>query len=317
MRTPQEIRDTEFQKSVSGYKTTDVEMFLEEIAEQIEILLQKKAEIDRRLAEILNENRELKESQGSINNVLISAQKLADQIIGDANQKASDILAEASQKADQMIQTAQKQVEIEQQRAQQVRSNSDAEMEHILHTAVVKSESMIAAAHDSVARQQLLFDKLKIEIVNFKKEIISRYKEQLESLSMLPDEVPFDSGRAAEAIAFSWDQEPDFGAIRAAVSEESKEIVQAEKPVEVEVIDEPIPSVFEQVPVEEETIEPVAEESTVPAEGIFTDDEQETPIQENEHQSTFSEEPFFQSGRLSFGEEDESDKKRSIFKKRK
>ncbi len=313
MRTPQEIRDTEFQKSVSGYKTGDVEMFLDEIAEEMDVLLQKKAESERRLAEIMNENRELKDAQSSINNVLISAQKLADQIIADANQKAAEILAETNIKADQMLKLAQEQVEREQQRAQQVRANSDEEMERILHNAVVKSESMIAAAHDSVARQQLLFDKLKLEIVEFKKDIISKYKEQLESISTLPDEVPFDSARAADAIAFSWEQQPDFNAIKTAVVEEAQDEV-FEKPVEVEVIDEPIPTTMD-TEVSEQTVEAPDFEVEV-AEEIFSPEQDDAQPQVEENHNTFANEPFFQSGRLSFGEEEEPQKK-GFFKRQK
>ncbi len=311
MRTPQEIRDTEFQKSVSGYRTGDVEMFLGEVADEIESILQKKAETERRLAEIMNENRELKDAQSSINNVLISAQKLADQIIADANVKAAEILAETNSKADQMLKLAQEQVEREQQRAQQVRSNSDEEMERILHNAVVKSESMIAAAHDSVARQQLLFDKLKLEIVAFKKDIISKYKEQLESISTLPDEVPFDSARAADAMAFSWEQQPDLAAIKSAVVEETQEEV-FEKPVEVEVVDEPIPTLNDVAELEQTADVPTFEVNTAEVEEIFAPEQ--TDEQPEEGHNTLADEPFFQSGRLSFGEEEEP-RKKSFFKR--
>ncbi len=300
MRTPQEIRDTEFQKSVSGYKTGDVEMFLDEIAEEIDVLLQRKAEAERRLAEVMNENKELKEAQSSINNVLISAQKLADQIIADANQKSAEILAETAEKADQMLKLAQEQVEREQQRAQQVRNNSDEEMERILHNAVVKSESMIAAAHDSVARQQLLFDKLKLEIIAFKKDIISKYKEQLESISTLPDEVPFDSARAADAIAFSWEQQPDFDSIKAAVSEDAQEEI-TEKNIEVEIVDQPIPTVFEDSVCSDDSEEPISVSED--ADFVEEDETEEIP------QNNFADKPFFQSGHLSFGEEEEPTKK--------
>ena len=45
MKTPEQIRDMEFQKSpMGGYKQSDVELFLEEVASQIEILMKQKAE---------------------------------------------------------------------------------------------------------------------------------------------------------------------------------------------------------------------------------------------------------------------------------
>ena len=50
MKTPEQIRNMEFQKSpMGGYKQSDVELFLEEMASEIEILMRQKAEADRRL----------------------------------------------------------------------------------------------------------------------------------------------------------------------------------------------------------------------------------------------------------------------------
>ena len=41
------------------------------------------------------------------------------------------------------------------------KANADAEISKMLNDAAVKSEGIVTAAHDSVARQQALFDKLK------------------------------------------------------------------------------------------------------------------------------------------------------------
>ena len=54
MKTPEQIRDMEFQKAtMGGYKQSDVELFLEEVASQIEILLRQKQEAERKLQELL------------------------------------------------------------------------------------------------------------------------------------------------------------------------------------------------------------------------------------------------------------------------
>ncbi|MDD4698708.1 MAG: DivIVA domain-containing protein [Oscillospiraceae bacterium] len=211
MRTPDEIRNTEFQKSaVGGYKMSDVEIFMEEVASEVEILARQKIESDKRLAEIQKKLDECISSQSSIQNVLVSAQRLADQIVEEANQKANQILSAADETAAQVNVKSEMIIKETERKAIALKDATDSQAAKILGLAVGKSESMISAAHDSVARQQLLFDRLRVEIASFKRNIVSMYKSQLELITKLPDEVPFDATRAAEAIAFEYDKSPDF-----------------------------------------------------------------------------------------------------------
>ena len=48
MKTPEQIRDMEFQSSpMGGYKKNDVDLFLEEIAAEVESLMKQKLEVKR------------------------------------------------------------------------------------------------------------------------------------------------------------------------------------------------------------------------------------------------------------------------------
>jgi hypothetical protein len=69
---------------------------------------------------------------------------------------------------------------------------------------------MILAAKDSVTREQLLFDKLKSEVAEFKRQIKETYKEHLESLSKLPEEVALNPELAASTIEEIINNEPDL-----------------------------------------------------------------------------------------------------------
>ena len=72
MKTPEQIRDMEFQKSpMGGYKQSDVELFLEEVASQIEILMKQKNDAERKLQEMSKKTPEVALSASSIQNVLI------------------------------------------------------------------------------------------------------------------------------------------------------------------------------------------------------------------------------------------------------
>ena len=89
MKTPEQIRDMEFQSSpMGGYKKSDVDLFLEEMAAQVETLMKQKLEADRKLQELESKTSEESLSSAGIQNVLVSAQRVAEQLTDDAKQKA-------------------------------------------------------------------------------------------------------------------------------------------------------------------------------------------------------------------------------------
>jgi len=242
MRTPDEIRNVEFQKSaIGGYKMADVEMFLEEVASEVETLARQKIESDKKIIGLQNKMEECVATQSSIQNVLVSAQRLADQIVEEANQKAIQILADADETATNVNAKTELIIKETERKAIALKDTTDAQSAKILAKSVEKSETMISAAHDSVARQQLLFDRIHVEITSFKRNIVSMYKSQLELITKLPDQVPFDASRAAEAIAFEYDKSPDFSSF---VNEEEKkpEMVSSDD----EIINEIKPTVAEE-----------------------------------------------------------------------
>ena len=78
----------------------------------------------------------------------------------------------------------------------------------MVKTAQIKADSIKAASEDSVARQQLLYDKVKMEMSAFKAAVSAKYKEHLEMLKSLPDTAPMDPKHMAEVIAASVDKAP-------------------------------------------------------------------------------------------------------------
>lgn len=210
MYTVDEIREVTFKRAGRGYNADDVDVFVDQIAAEYELVL-------REVTALKAENEKLKEeikntsgSQSSLQNILVSAQRFADQIVEEAKQKAEEILTEAKKSA---LETSQ-QIEADKESCKanilQANESAQREIEKLLKDGVKRSEAMKTAAKDSVERQQLLFDKLKTEIVSFKSQIMDMYKEHLSLFSQIPDEVPFDASRAAAAVNAVIDAQPDF-----------------------------------------------------------------------------------------------------------
>lgn len=234
MYNANDIRNVRFSKQMNGYKQEDVDIFLDSVEQDYQQFDAKLAELNSQIMSLKKENDDLKISQSGLQNVLVSAQKLADQIVDDAKKKAEEIIVEAKVRAGEITSSVEEKAAADKFIAEQNKQRAAAEYAEIMKKTADKSQEMISAAHDSVARQQLLFDKLKLDIVNFKSQVMAIYKEHIDSLSKLPDEVPFDATRAAEAAAFAFDSKPDFTKKEEPKAEETEEPAIEETPVEAE-----------------------------------------------------------------------------------
>ncbi|MBE6886992.1 MAG: DivIVA domain-containing protein [Ruminococcaceae bacterium] len=198
-----EIRQITFEKVVRGYRPEDVESFMEKIADEFDTLLAEKQEIEGQLYILAERIEQYKSEEESIKATLISAQKLGESIIAESRQKAEAILKDAN----------------------------------------IRKNDILASAHEEFAMYEENLARIKKETSDFKINVLSMYKDHIESLSRVP-EIP---------------KEP------AAVVEEPEQVEEvAEEAVEtvVETVEEQ-PAVAEEVVAEEQTI---VFESEVPAE---------------------------------------------------
>ncbi len=255
MYTANDVRNVRFGKSVNGYNRDDVDAFLDNIEEDYKQYEAKVRELDARILGLSKEIEDLRISQHSIQSVLVSAQKLADQIVDEAKEKAEQIIVESKMRANDISKAVDEKAAEDMKAQEEKQKEAEADYVRTMQRTAEKSEAMISAAHDSVARQQLLFDKLKLDIVNFKSQVMAIYKEHIDSLSKLPDEVPFDAVRAAEASAFNFESIPDYSAAKVEKEEPAAEET-AEPVAETE---QPIEEITETAEASEKTVEEAAE----------------------------------------------------------
>lgn len=208
MLSASEIKNVKFAKSMSGYKQEEVDILLDKIEAdyaQFERIIN---EFQEKNDALVKEIESLKASQNSIQSVLLSAQQLADRIVSEAKEKSEEIIKNAETNIS-VITTREKELSATfELKAQERKSELEKELGDMVSKAKLKAESITAAAEDSVARQQILFDKLKIEIAAFKSNITAKYKEHLEILSSIPDSVPSDPKQIAEIVSAAVDKPP-------------------------------------------------------------------------------------------------------------
>lgn len=203
-----EIRNVKFTRAMGGYKQEEVDVLLDRVEAdylQFERVIK---DYKAKLEDVTKEADALKSSQSSIQNVLLSAQRLADQIVDEAKQKSEEIINNAQTNIEVITAREKELATAFELKAQERKASLQKELDEMLNTARLKADGMTAAAADSVARQQLLYDKLKMEMSAFKAALTSKYKEHLEMLRALPETAPMDPKRMAEVVSAAVDKVP-------------------------------------------------------------------------------------------------------------
>lgn len=253
MLSSSDIGAIKFSKGISGYKAEEVDLFLEKIFSDYEEFEKERQSYMAKIAQLNEEVDSLKGSKDTINNVLMNAQRLADQMIEDAKQKSNEILKNAQASIEEI--TAQERLlsDAFQRKADERREELQRELDKKMAEGKTKAASLDAATKDAVDRQQVLFDRLKMEVASFKNDITKRYREHLELLQKIPDEVPMDPQTIARLLETALDEPPNIAKfVMVPPAEQTVE----ELPV-IEVEEKPA---FEQGFVVSEPVEEVQEE---------------------------------------------------------
>ena len=71
MLTPEEIRNIAFTKGIGGYKTNEVDLFIDQCADTVETLLSEKAELNKKLEILADKLVEYRNDEDSIRTALL------------------------------------------------------------------------------------------------------------------------------------------------------------------------------------------------------------------------------------------------------
>ena len=224
MFTAEEIKNVSFSKSMTGYKAEEVDVFLDKVESDYQnfekIINEYKAEIVR----LQNEIDSAEHSKNSIQSVLLNAQKLAEQIVADAKVQSDEMIKEAKSNVETIEEKAREEIATFDIKAAERKANLEIELEKMVKDAKLRADSITSAANDSVLRQQVLFDKLKLEVAAFKSAVTSKYKEHLNILQEIPDAVQMDPERMAQVITARLNDVPAPESFIAPIAAQTEEV---------------------------------------------------------------------------------------------
>lgn len=147
MLTAKDIREVKFNRSMGGYKTAEVDEFLDRCADVVEELTKQNDENTRKMQVLAETIVDYRNQEDSIRSALISAQRMSESVIADARKQADDILEAARNEAQAMHDKALQDTAAEQEELRRVRQ----------------------------------------EVADFKAKLLSAYREHLTMIGVLED----------------------------------------------------------------------------------------------------------------------------------
>jgi cell division initiation protein len=105
--SPQDIRQQQFTvKMVRGFDPQEVDAFLEDVAEDYESVLKETALLKEQIGVLEERSRGINDLERTLQDTLVTAQRLSEDIKGSAKREAQMILQEAELRCDKMLEEA-------------------------------------------------------------------------------------------------------------------------------------------------------------------------------------------------------------------
>jgi cell division initiation protein len=107
MLKPMDIHNKEFKRVMRGYDVEEVDEFLDEIIVDFEKMQRELDVLKTQISNYSENMNNYREKELSLNNVMLSAQRFADQLTVDAERKATEIIANAEREAEKIVGSTQ------------------------------------------------------------------------------------------------------------------------------------------------------------------------------------------------------------------
>jgi len=155
-----------------GYSVPEVDEFLDQISEDVELYVKRIEELERRLIQLETEQKEFEEMKDSIQDTLFAAQRAAKQIVLEGQRsvaeheaEAENLLSEAREKCQKIIQEGEK-----------VLKQSHLEREQIIKDA----ENEVLEVQESILKlkeERMLFIETSEKLAKEYADALSKWRE--------------------------------------------------------------------------------------------------------------------------------------------
>jgi len=204
MITAKDLRRKKFEKVKFGYSPEEVDSFLSQIANDLQLLEQESSDSAEKIQLLADKVREYKETEEDLRNALIGAQRQAREVIDAANEKAAQIEAEARAN----VGTVQ----------QQALADQETQLAAISARLAQENASLVEAQKQVASFKQSLFDLYRAHL-----ELISKLPENTDGVQLPPAETAAETPAESEAPAEESAKAEESAAEPVKAAEEKKE----------------------------------------------------------------------------------------------
>jgi cell division initiation protein len=248
---PIDVRRKEFNSGFRGYDATQVDDFLDEIADEFERTYTENARLREEISGLRERLQQFEDLEGSIRSALVHAEQAANDLRRTASREAEDLRKSASREAEDL------------------RKSASREAELTIREAKARSHQMLAESSARVERIQESYEALQ----EARRSFMNDFRQLLKSYADVMDSMEVASAKEIEAsLRERLDTESIAVAHEAATHEE--EVVEPTAP--------PIPEDAEQEPEAAELEEELAAEETAVTQRMEPETAGEAPPTEPE-----------------------------------
>lgn len=258
MLTPSKIKNHHFEAvGKNAYRAQSVDDFFEIVADSYEQMFKENGELVKKLGLLAERVEEYRNDEDNIRAALLTAQRMADQIMRETNEKAEAQLAEIAstvkKKEESSTAKAKAIVEQAENKANLLIADTEKKAQHMIEEASAEAKEQAVIARDRMIKTQAALDLVEKEADKFKAELLSLYTQHIELINKIPEvdkEVVSQVEEAKEEVA----------EVEQAVEETVEEPVELEEqPAAEEIVEEEADADAFELAEQEETQEAIEE----------------------------------------------------------
>lgn len=154
MLTPQEVSEHSFSKaSFGGYSMTMVDEFLDQVTEDYTTLYKENTVLKSKMKVLADKIEEYRSTEDAMRKTLLTAQRMADEMIKEAEEKQAALLAGAEETARRQIEQLRTEIAGEEQRLTEARATTAAYIEQAKKLCIQEAEYLEALAQQVAAAE--------------------------------------------------------------------------------------------------------------------------------------------------------------------
>lgn len=191
MLTLKEIENVSFRKSgLGGYKTDDVDTFVDGVIEKVRDLELQNKEMAERVNSLNQEIQTYKEREESVQNAIITAEMASRKVTEEAQEKADLLEKESREKSETMLAEAEekskKLLAEAQEKADHINEEINQKADKMMNDALKESSGKIEENNQMIEQQKQMIIQLKEESAKFKESLLEQYKNHIKLIGSLP-----------------------------------------------------------------------------------------------------------------------------------